>query len=913
MSFFNKPTTIILYLIWLIAPSFTNAQDLNEILVTHDFRNEPVTEVITTLSKEYSINIYFKTEWFTNKTFIGSFNQARLMVVLDKVLSGTNVSYITIQNSIYLVSNEQVALLLGQMINLQNNDSESDKNEELITVGDPNQIGKHKKIRISGVVKDGAIGETLIGATIAVENTTNYAVSGYTGDYSLELTPGTYNLIISSVGYEERKLGIKAVGPGTLDIELFETSHEINEVVVHGDKADRNIRNNQMSIVEMDSKSIKQLPSLIGEKDILKSFTLMPGVKSVGEFGSGINVRGGGDDQNLYLLEGTPVFNTSHVMGLLSVINPDAVTNIKLYKGHILPEFGERVSSVMDIKVDHFEINRFKLTGGIGLFSSRLLVETPIINKKITVKLGARSSYTDFLLTKIPDYYLMNSSASFYDFTGMVNINLKNNPITLFGYYSYDYFKYAGNFSYNYGNRLASMNWIHIFNPNLSSSALFSYSNYAISRNDIQDELFASNIKSDLNYLSGKLKFEYSGLSNQQIESGIQGINYQINPGKSEPINQSQSQPFMSEEENGYEFSFFLNDLITLTRNLSVQAGFRYTLYYYTGPQTVYSYLEGKPRILSNQVDSTIYQKGDIVSNYHGIEPRLSLKYMLDENSSVKISYNKNRQYMSLLSYTSISTPEDVWKLADPYLKPITCNQMALGYYRNLKNNRYETSAEVYYKQLKDLTEYRNGAVITLNNHIETELLNATGTNYGIEFLIKKNAGKFTGSFTYTYSRAFKQTHGVYKEDKINNNTVYPSSFDKPHDLNVNINFNANRRIRLGANFTYSTGRPITLPEYVFNSGANQLVYYSDRNKYRLPDYHRLDLSVSFDESLKRGKKWKGSWTLSVLNVYARKNAYSVFYKRDTPTKDNNYELFSLYKMYLIGIPLPTLTYNFTF
>lgn len=903
-------TFILLVYILLININAAKAQGIDSIFISKNYKETPLEILLDGIKKDNKVNVYYKTEWFDENTYTGAFNQVPIKTALSRIFEGTKLTYIDIDNNIYVIPRENAALILKKMAN-KNGHHNLMKNYTII--GNPNESGKHKTVKINGLVKDGATGDVLVGSKLIVENTNYYAVTGYTGNYVLEIPAGIYLLRVVSMGFEDKFIDIKAIGPGQLNIEMFEESHAIGEVVISSERTSRNVTRSQMSIIELSAKGIKQLPSLIGEPDIIKSFATMPGVKSASEFGSGINVRGGSEDQNLFLLENSPIYNTSHVMGLLSVINPDAVSKVSLYKGHIPIEYGERVSSVMDIKIEDPLIDEFKMKGGIGIYSSRLLMETPLFNKLIKLKLGVRTSYSDYLLKQMPDYNLQNSSASFYDLTGSVTINLKNNPITIFGYYSNDYFKYASDYSYQYGNKLYSLSWTHIFNPELSFNANGAYSSYALSNKNEQSQLFSYKSNSKIESKSGKLKFEYSGIYNQDLTLGIQGIQYAINPGDKEPIGTSQANVFKADHENAYELSAFIGDDIKLNGQLSFAIGLRYTYFNNLGPKTAYTYQENEPIVADNISDSTLFSKGESVISYAGFEPRASMKYLLSTESSLKLSYNRNKQYLSLLSYTSITTPEDTWKLADPNLKPIIADQIALGYYHNFSNNNIETSVEIYGKQLQNLTEYRNGAELKFNKHIETELLNAKGVNYGVEFLIKKKNGKLNGSMSYTYSRAFKQTSGKWLSDMINKNERYPSQYDIPHELNINANYKINRRVRLGTTFSYATGRPVTLPEYTYNLGYNKLVYYSDRNKYRLPDYHRLDISLSIDESLKKKKKWKGSWTFALLNVYGRKNAYSIFYQKDTPTPENNYEVFSLYKMYLIGIPMPTITYNFIF
>ncbi len=886
-----------------------SAQGLDTLYLNKTYKNIELNQVLSDLENDFKLHFYYKSEWTEGKYYSGAISGKPLDQALLTILRESGLSYTVFQDQVVLLPKKEVAYILGDMVDL-NHEKQHDNN--LTRIGDASLVGKYQKVKVSGIIKDGATSEALTGATILVESSNNYSVSGYRGDFNLELAPGVYTLSASCIGYENKKIEVEIFSPGELEVELFEKTHKINEIVVYAQKADENIRSHQMSVVQLDSKTIKQLPGLVGDKDIIKSLTMMPGVKSVGEFGSGINVRGGGEDQNLYLIENAPVLNTSHLMGLISVVNPDVVHNVTLYKGHIPAKYGERVSSVMDIGLQDYNGKEFHVKGGIGLYSSRLMVEGPLLNKKVSYKIAGRKSYSNLLLKQMPDYYLQNSSANFYDLSANVKIDLKNNPIKIFGYYSYDYFKYAQDYLYNYGNKLGSVDWSHIFNSNLSSTLSLAYSNYGITREDYQEELEQSSVYSETGYLSGKLTFNFNGIAGHSLEAGVQGIQYDINPGELSPINDSKLSNFSTDPEKGQEFALFANDIFELNERITIQAGLRYSFYNNLGPGTVYQYTQ-ETNTLPVVVDSTLYSAGEKIASYNCLEPRVSLKILLSETSSIKLSYNKNAQYISLLSYTSISTPEDVWKLSDTYVKPLIANQIACGYYHNFFNNQLETSVELYYKRLENLLEYRNGAQLSLNNQVEAELLDADGYNYGVELLVKKGTGKFNGWLSYTYSRALKQTTGVNPANQINNNAIYSSSYDKPHDLTLYLNYMLNRRFRVGTNFALASGRPVTLPEYVFKSGAQEVVYYSDRNKYRLPPYHRLDVFISLSESLKKNKKWKGNWTFSVLNVYGRKNAYSVFYKEEEPSEENNYQMFSLYKMYLIGRPLPTLTYNFIF
>lgn len=888
-----------------------HAQQGNVRKLSKSFVNAPIGEVFAEVESYFGVSIYYEEEWFSGHTIDKHFKEANLDRVLYDLFFGTAYSYTIIQEShVVLLPRDDVALYKGKLVNYSNNIYQS----QIIDIGDPSEAGKYEKIHLSGVVKEGKTSEPLIGSTVWIENTNIAVVTGLNGKYDLELKPGLYTVQYSSMGFEKTSFNIKIISNGTLDIELFEESHQIGEVAIYAIDAERNVRSTQMSMVELNAKAIKQLPALTGEIDVIKSFTMMPGVHSVGEFGSGLNVRGGGEDQNLYLLEGTPVYNTSHVFGMLSVLNPDFVKEVQLYKGHIPSEFGERVSSVMDIKGQSNGVEKFGGKGGIGIYNSRLMFHLPLFNKKVTLKIGGRGSYSDYLLKQVGDYNMRRSAVDFYDINASLNIDLDKNKISLFGYTSYDYFKYADQYSYAYGNNLGSLNWSSYHTSNLSTRLRLAYSRYDVERNEMNYLPKAKTTNNSVEYKSAKYSALYSGITGHTLEGGLQYIQYQIQPGERNPygdLSVIEVESLLGEQSR--EMAVFVNDKFDIGEKVSFNLGLRYTHYQYYGAQSVYEYTEGVPLTSTAIVDSNNYDKGTIISQYGGLEPRLSMKVQVTDESSVKLSYNKNQQFISLISNTSISTPEDIWKLSDKYIKPIIANQLAAGYYRNFRNNTYETSVEVYYKKLDNLLEYKNDAKTEMSPHIETEVIPTEGNNYGVELMVKKNAGKLEGWLSYTYSRAMRKSNGQFKEEMINDNTWFPSSFDKPHNLSIVTTYHHNKRLRFTGTFNYSSGRAVTLPEYQFKSGGQVLIYYSDRNKYRLPQYHRLDLAVSYDESLKRHKKWKGSWTLSIINVYGRKNAHSVYYRKQTPTFENDYKMYSLYKMAIIGIPLPTLTYNFIF
>ncbi len=864
-------------------------------------------QVIEQLEHKYQVQFFYKPEWFENKTVPASIIMFPFDEVLERIKTAASLSVVNIDSVLFIfvpqtqeTSNESSVKVPGEII-----------------VGNPNYYGKFTNAVIQGKILDGINGTPVPGATVIVDILQLGANTDKDGDFRIQSPVGELNLKLSCIGYENKTEKIKLVSDGTLILELFEKAIQLSEVVVTAERVASNIKGTQMSFVRLDSKLIKELPVTLGETDILKSITLMPGIQTVGEFGTGFNVRGGSADQNLILLEDMPLFNSSHVFGLISAVNSDGVSDVTLLKAGIPAKYGERASSVLDIRMDANNPEQTTVKGGIGLIDSRICIETPLLNKKITLLLGARSSYSDWLLHNLPDQDLKNSSASFYDANVFVSYNMNsNNKFDFFTYYSNDQLGLDNNTDYHYSNLLASLKWNHSFSNHLFFSLVAGLSdyNYNLAESDTSLPAEAYRIKSFLHYKAIKWNFTWIPNKNQTIDFGINNAFYLIDPGELSPLfSETTVKSEQIQKEKAGEYAIYLADNITISPRLTLDAGLRYSLYTYLGPNKIYTYKQGEPRTPESIIDSTYYGNNRIICSYSGLEPRLSFRFNVSDNSSVKLSYNRIHQYINLISNTAVMMPSDIWKLSSPGLKPLVCDHYALGYFYNFKNNTIETSLELYYKKISNAIDYKNGAEILLNPYIETDLINVSGENMGIELYIKKNTGRLTGWASYTFSRSLEKTNGVFDDEIINNNKYFPSNYDRPNNLVINANYHISRRWRFGSTFIYSTGRPVTLPEYKFIYQDYQLLDYSDRNKYRLPDYDRLDISLTLDGSLKLRKKWKGSWTFSIINVYGRKNAYSVYYEKEAHMVSNQLLDYDTYMLYIIGRPLPTLTYNFTF
>jgi hypothetical protein len=866
-----------------------------------------IDQLIPLLENKYPVQFFYKPEWFRNITFPSSILGLSFRETLSGIQTTSELSLVTFDSLLYIfipVKPPVKPRMQGET-------------PDLMIVGNPDDYGKYSRATFHGKILDGKDGKPLAGASVFIDILKIGANSDKNGDYHLQAPVGEHTIRISYMGYDDTKEKIKLVSDGSKNFKVYEKAIKLGEVVIYSERAEANVTGTQMSIVKLDVKAIKELPVSIGGKDIIRSITLMPGVQTIGEFGTGFNVRGGSADQNLILIEDVPIFNLSHLFGLISVVNSDGVSNVTLLKAGISAKYGERASSVMDIQLGPANPDKTTVKGGIGIINSSLYLETPLIDKKINLLIGARSSYSNWLLHSIPDIDLMNSSAHFYDADALLSFNINDkNKIDLFGYLSNDRFGFAGTTDYKYTNLLGSLRWKHTFSNQFFFNLTAGISDYRfqVSESDTSTMWEAYRINSGLLYKNTKWNFSWLPNGNHSIDFGINAALYDIQPGKLTGLSDSTIiKPAQMLSEKALESAIYITDNFIISPKLALDLGLRYSVYTYLGPNKIYIYQSGVPRSRASVIDSLMYGNNKPIFRYSGLEPRISLRFTLSDNSSVKLSYNRIHQYVNLVSNTAVMAPTDVWKLSSPNLKPLTCDHFAAGYFKNFKNNMYETSIEVYYKSLTNAIEYKNGADLLLNPYLEADLTNVKGYNYGVELYVKKNSGRLTGWASYTFSRSLQQSNGVFTEDKINDNQVFPSNFDRPNNLILNANYHISKRWRFNGTFTYSTGRPVTLPELKFDYQGYQLLYYSDRNKYRLPDYHRLDVSMTLDESLKIKRKWKGSWTFSIINLYGRKNAYSVYYQKGAHLVSNEYRQYDTYMLYIIGRPLPMLTYNFTF
>lgn len=895
-----------LLLLFLSVQISANSQDIQEKIINGKFENISYSDFFNKLESDYSIPFYYRNEWIKDKTFTYEFKNAPLIQVLNVVVNKQPLSYRFFQN------NSVIIFPKGSDARKKSvNDG-----PQLLIIGDLLNEGRYVTAKLRGKIVDGKNTEPLAGAVVFHAQTGIGTTTNQNGLYEIELPTGEYNLQVSFMGYEILNQPLKLIESGKADFEIFEESHNLDEVTIKGD--DTKASKAQMSMIKVNSRIMKELPVLMGEADVIKSVVMMPGVKSVGEMSSGFNVRGGNNDQNLILIDGSPVFNTSHLFGFFSMINPDVVKDVTLFKGGIPASYGERVSSIMDVQLKDGNQEKIQLYGGLGLINSRFVLEGPFVKKKkSTFMVGGRTTYSDWLLRQSRNAQFLNSVAYFYDVNGSVNLSLgTNNNLKMSAYHSNDVFNLNSSSLYNYGNIITSAVWKMNISKEFISNLSLAYSNYNFSLDYKDQNLREEDYRLTTGLQYGSMKYILSWLPNEKhrINSGFQAVGYKIQPGNILPNNDvTNVLKEKVQDEQSIEYAIFADDDFDLSPVVAINAGLRYSGFRSLGPKTVLEYLPNQTISASSVVDSMVFSAWETAKMYHGIEPRFSIKFNLKDNGSFRLSYQRIHQYINQISNTSVISPADFWKTSDAHIKPLISDQFAIGLFRNPKKGLFETSAELYYKKLQNLPEYKNGAVLVMNHHIEADIISADGYAYGLELFLKKNLGRLNGWISYTYSRTMRQTNNLFRDEIINNKKFFPSVYDKPHDLSTVLNYQISRRWRFSGNFVISSGRPITLPEQKYTFSDRQIVYFSDRNKYRMPTYHRMDVGITLDENLRKKRMWKGSWTFSVYNLYGRKNPYSVFYRQSPSIQQVQKSQYAIYKLSIIGIAVPSITYNFKF
>ncbi|MBC7904953.1 MAG: TonB-dependent receptor [Gemmatimonadaceae bacterium] len=899
-------------------------------VINGKFLSAPFETFIKTVESQTNFRFFYKSSEADSIKVTLDADEMPVRTALDKVFANTSFRFsFDESNRVFITRLYQIHTALPEgyfeqrAVNVQQNNPavamplEKSRKKEVLTaslenklyeVGSPDSKSKQAKPVLSGYVRDAKNGEALSNATVYVDTPAVAVLTDQFGHFSLTLPKGRHTINISSIGMKNTVRQVLLQSDGALNIELVDNIVSLKAVTVTGEKKS-NVRGLQMGVEKINIKTIKQLPVVFGEADVLRAVLTLPGVVSVGESSTGFNVRGGSADQNLILFNDATIYNPAHLFGFFSAFNPDVIKGVELYKSAIPERYGGRLSSVLDVTSRSGNSKKLSGMGGIGPLTSKLTIEGPIVKDKTSFIAGGRTTYSNWLFKTIPNSDYRNSKASFYDVNLHINHTIDgNNSLYLSGYLSRDRFKLNSDTTYGYGNRNLNIKWKHNFNSKLYGllTAAFDHYDYSVEGN--HTPIDAYKLDFDINQTSLRADFHFNPNNTHAINFGLSTMLYKMRPGSFSPAGaESLVIQKTLDTEQALESALYIGDQVNITPELSVSAGIRYSLFNYLGPHDVYGYAPGIPRDKSSITDTSNFASGKMIKTYQGPEYRVSVRYSLSESSSLKLSYNTLRQYIHMLSNTTAISPTDIWKLSDPNIRPQLGEQISLGFYKNFgTTNVIETSLEIYYKRLRNYLDYKSGAVLLMNEHIETDVFNSSGKAYGAELMIKKPSGQINGWFSYTYSRTLLKMDDPIGGTLINKGKYYPANFDKPHSANLIFNYRISHRYSFSITGVYSTGRPITLPVAIFNFNGSQRVFYSDRNEYRIPDYMRADMSVNIEGNHKKNKLTHNSWSFGVYNLTARHNPYSVYFIQEGGSVKG-------YKLAVFGTAIPFLTYNFRF
>jgi hypothetical protein len=882
-----------------------------------DFKNLPFREFVAKAESLYHVKFFYKNEWVASLKTGEYPNCATLSCLLDDLFKGTSLYYIIEESGNIVITNRFAVKVTAEASEKGNNflppgeyansaENQRTEGNASIEIGNPGEKNKSGNVFLSGYIKNSDTKEPVSGVTVFVQKLSLGTISNEFGFFTLTLPRGIHYLQFSFIGMREKNVSLNLFGSGELNVEMKSVMIPLKEAVVSAQKS-VTLQRFEVGAEKINITSFKLLPTSMGESDIIKSVLLIPGVQSVGEGSAGFNVRGGSADQNLILLYGAPIYNSSHFFGFFSAVNSDIIKDVTLYKGGIPSRYGGRISSVLDIGSK--EGNRKEFTGNAGIspITTHISLEGPIIKDTLTYIFTARTTYSNWIFGLLKDPALHRSRASFYDMNGKITYDLnKNNKIDFSAYLSHDGFRFNSDTTYGYNNNIVALKWRHFFNSRFFSS--FSVNNsfydYDISSQFRTTEAFvlshrlnSSGLKADFNLFLGR----------NEVNFGLDLTRYAVIPGSYQPYNDSSLViPNTLRKERAWEGGLYIDDKFILTDYLSVNAGVRLSSFFTFGPGSIMIYDPRFSKSLSTITDTLNFRPGQIVSKYGGPEFRVSLNFRLTNRTSFKINYNRTRQYIHLLSNSTSISPTDTWKLSDYNVKPQIGDQIALGYYEMLMNNSFEVSAEAYYKVIRNMVDFKGGTDFIMDATIEKDIVNVRGKAYGLELVLKKTEGKIRYSIGYTYSRTYIRSLSQFSEEIINSGKWFPANFDKPNDLVMTLNYIFSRRFSISSNYTWSTGRPVTYPVATYNMYDDILVHYSDRNKYRIPDYSRLDLSFQINGNLRAHRVARPNWTFSVYNLLGRENVYSIYFK-----KVGN--VYTGYKLSVFGRAIPSVTCSFDF
>lgn len=876
---FLYPYFLAFFLIFIATFSF--AQSPLDLKVTATFQELTLVEIFDQVSKDQAFTFYYRAEDLPDQQkFSITLTEMPIREMLRELLKGLPLGYFDYRFYGIIIGPKAVVetfytadfyKILDQQLSEQTNIPPISNS---IQVGDINRLSPTGKATIKGKIVDAITGEVIIGATAFFTELNIGTASDAFGTFDLTLPSGRHDIKVAYIGYQDFIKTIAVVGDGDLVIKIQKEAINLQEVLVKAEAVDVNIESAQIGVERLDVQSIKKLPSFMGEADVIKSLLLQPGVSTIGEGAVGFNVRGGQVDQNLVMQDEGFLFNASHALGFFSTFNPELISYVTLYKGNIPAQYGGRLASVLDVEMRDGSFREMKVKGGIGPVSTKISFEGPLKKEKTSFITGFRSTYSDWILDLINIPEVKNSSAFFYDGNARLAHRFNDkNTLILSGYSAFDKFTFNKEFGFEYSTQMGQLIYKSIFSEKFFSKFTATYSRFESTQLDL-DGSDASELDNDLAYV--KIKEHLTLTPNRALELnvGLSSILYLVEPGNLTPYgNLSQVLPKTIEKEQGLESAAFLNASWEISPAWTVNGGLRLSAYQFLGPKTVANYTDANQPNLEDLEGFTTFEKGEVITNYFGFAPRISARYRLNKDASLKIGFSRTNQFINLITNTNTPTPSSQWQLSTEYIKPQRSNNFSIGYFKNYQNNNWETSVEIYGRQIADLFEYKDFAELNANENLETQLLPGIGRAYGLEVSIKKKKGILHGWISYTLSRTEKQVAGINRKE------WFPSNFDKPHDLSLVLNYQPNNRNTFTLNFNYGSGRPTTAPLAIYKELNGFVVpVYSDRNQIRIPAYHRLDVAYTLGQSYKKDRKFRTSWTFSLYNLYGRSNAFSVFF-----------------------------------
>ncbi len=882
------------------------------------YQNKTKKEIFSLIEQNTNYHFFYLENWLDDERQTASFKNESIYTILPKILKNSPLNFTILNNqNVIITKGNRIHKSLYDELEKETKtnktstpifiESSTDDGNQVVVIGKESLQNKKPKYTITGKVVNALPKEAIEGVVILERDKKISTTTDKNGAFTIDLPFGKNTIETLLLGYKTTLKKVIVFGDGSLNINITEEAELLDELVITTKKED-NIKEVIAGITQINIEEIKNIPQVLGERDILKVATTLPGIKSAGEGAEGVNVRGGKVDQNLFLLDESVMYNPAHFLGLFSAINPFTTSDLKVYKGNIPAEYGGRISSVFDIKTKDASTTEFKGEASIGVVTSNLSLEIPLVKEKSGLLLGARTTYSNWALKALNDKSLNNSSASFYDVIAKYNHKFdEKNTLRLTAYHSNDEFRIASDTTNTYGNTLASANWSHKFDDKNHGNLILSTSNYAfnINYNSIGNNNF--DLKYNIDEVSAKLKMKYVYSKEHTFGYGVSSKLYNVSPGSIQPTDdKSIINPLTINDERGLESAIFISDIFEVNKKLSLNLGLRYSVYLGLGESTQRIYASNSPITDATLQETNEFGKNEVYKTYQGLEYRFSGRYFLNPELSLKASFNRSFQFIHRLSNNTSASPTDAWKLSDTNIKPQEAIQASLGIFKNFDVNAFELSLEGYYKKYSNVLDYKVGANFLLNERIETAVLQGPGKSYGIEFLAKKNIGRLNGWFGYSYSRSFIKLDSPFDEDRVNNGEFFPTNFDKPHDVNLIVNYKLTKRFSLSSNFTYQTGRPITYPTGKYNYQGNEYVLYSDRNKFRIPDYFRLDIGLNIEGNHKIKKFAHSFWNISIYNVLGRNNPFAVYFT----TENGNVKA---YQNSIFATPIPTITYNFKF